>query len=146
MRINIYESMFDRTDKILNCSIGSKKYEVNLVENIKEYKDIFGPKLINIEKVFGKQLKLKGGPNKAEYSFSGKIDITPEGLLAVGYQLTGDKIFKNLNQLIQTIFGKVQGSFDYWVEVPDYNHTDIEIDFTYLYPDTLDIEISIIED
>lgn len=144
--MKVYESRFDRTDKILNCAIGSKKYEVNLDENIEEYKDLFGPKLINIEKVFGKQLKLKGGPNKAEYSFAGKIEITPEGLLAIAYQLTGDKIFKSLNSIIITIFGKVQGSFDYWVEVPDYNNTDIEIDFTYLYPDTLDIQINIVED
>jgi len=144
--MKLYESAFSRTDKILNCAIGSKKYEVDLTENIKEYTHLFGPKLINIEKVFGKQLKLKGGPNHAEYSFKGVIPITPEGLLATAYQLTGDKIFKSLNSVIITIFGKVQGSFDYWVEVPDYNHTDIEIDFTYLYPDTLEIQIDIVAD
>jgi hypothetical protein len=134
---------FEESTKIINCKIGSKIYEIDLIENIKEYKDLFGTNLTQINKVFGKQLKQKGGPDKAEYSFSGIIDITIEGLLSTAYQLTGDKIFKDLNELIQTIFGKVEGSFDYWVDVEDYLNTDIDIDFTFLYNQELKIKIDI---
>ena len=136
----------EENSKIINCKIGQRIYEVDLDFNIQEYKNIFGTKLTNIEKVFGKQLKVKGGVDKADYMFKGKIDITIEGLLATAYQLTGDKIFKDLNELILTIFGKTEGALDYWVEVPeDVNFTEItiDVDFTFLYNQTLDLTIDI---
>lgn len=144
-----YKRYKEMDDKIINCKVGSKIYEVNIQQNEQEYFHLFGRDLRQIHKIFGKQLKLTGGPDKVSYWYSGKLDITIEGLLATAYNLTSDKIFKNLNELINTIFGKTEGAFDYWVDLPegveDINDVDIIVDFTYLYNQTLDIEIVIKE-
>jgi len=138
-----YKRFKEMDDKVIISKIAGKVYEINLTDMKEQYANLFGKDLWNIEKVFGKQLKRKGNS-----SYQGKIDISIEGLMATAYQLKGDKIFKNLNELINTIFGKVEGSFDYWVDLPDeisFKDAIIDIDFTYLYNDTLDITIDILE-
>lgn len=142
-----YKRYQENDDKIISCKIANKIYDVNTDENEKEFEHLLGKNLTQVSKVFYKELKLVSNPKNPDYKFKGKLDITIEGLLTCAYNLTKDKIFKNLNELILTIFGKTKGSLDYWaIDLPEginFSEVGVEVDFTFLYNQELDITIDL---
>lgn len=161
--MKLYERKFDEGE--IKFFIGNKYYFVDVNENVKQYRNLFGSKLWNIEKVFGRQLK---EVNKIQFYdetdrwgthtiadgqlyWKGKIDITIEGLLTTAYQLTGKTKFKSLFELIDTIFGQAEPNTDnYWAggkylsQLKDLGYNiNIVIDFNYIYNDTLTIKIDV---
>lgn len=161
--MKLYERKFN--EKEIKFFIGNKFYFVDVDENIKKYRNLFGFKLWNIEKVFGKQLK---EVNKIEFYdetdrwgthtiadgqlyWKGKIDITIEGLLSTAYQISGITKYKSLFHLIDEIFGQAEpNTSNYWagdkelsmIKKLGYN-LNIVLDFNYIYNDTLTIKIDV---
>lgn len=145
--------------------IGNKYYFVDVNQNIRLYKHLFGPKLTNIEKVFGRYLKEKNTVHTykdedyngtsievdGELYWKGKIDITIEGLLSTAYQISGITKYKSLFHLIDEIFRQAEpNTSNYWagdkelfmIKKLGYN-LNIVLDFNYIYNDTLTIKIDV---
>ncbi len=161
--MKLYERKFDEGE--IKFFIGNKYYFVDVVENIHLYKHLFGHKLTNIEKVFGKYLKEKNSVHTykdedyngtsievdGELYWKGKIDITIEGLLSTAYQLTGETKYKSLFHLIDAIFGQAEPNTDnYWAGEKELSmmkklgyKINIVLDFNYIYNDTLTIKIDV---